>query len=509
MSSQPTPPYLAEQILRARLSLLATGWLDIISKNKDFQTTNKKTLNILDGGILRLSELDPKISKTSKQSAYLLFRDAHIKLDNKQIKGVLQLSWAPMAKPVGTKIILRVCYLPPARSVAAPLLSLQNLLAERLHWAENPATAPIHKLPGLCGIAASNHPEELDNLIQHAAEARAYLKADNLIRPLKQHISNPNDPRVQHQLEQKLFEGICRFIGSKSYQEPFSALAKHFPLSQIKDTLQLKPERAKLKILSLWMGALHMLKEPLADIHPDCRAYYSQLKNNWEKHDAPSPLVPLQKTRTRPLNSLERRLIALFWHIYHLQPHGLLNGWLGLLSQIDPLRNDETMQSEVKNILRKAFHTPHNEPWQLHTTFHSKMLPQPVQLAGDHLVAVLAANAIVPFFLGLARWKKDTEMEKTLYRFYLLLPTEISNPRIQYMEERLFLSSHKKRPLRSQQGILQLHQDFCHHFPYKCQLCKIPILRTQHTFIACHADNIDDGFLNKLFQPQTHSVHED
>ncbi len=463
-----------EQVFAQRLTLLAACWRELFSSKKNtkkltLHTVQQQSLVILDAGSLT----------SNNNHTCFLFHNTSIKLGKNQLQGQIQLSWQPLplpSPPPEPPVILQVVYQGSSPSSTLPLLSLKPYLHDRLCWAEELVSASKfqHMFPGPCGLAAAQNPQKLTDLLQHAAEARVRIKSDTLMQPLKQQLTSPHSEQAWKILEQALFEAVCRFIGFKPYQDSFTALAKHFPLSTIIPLLQLPISQARMQILARWMGTLHLLQQPPSLVHQDCRSYYTELQQLWISLKLQPLPKPLQRAKARPFNSPERRLTALFWHLHHMTPHGLLHGWLRFLSRLDNLRDDDSLQTQIKHFLRGAFHTPNHETWQFHTTFHAKTLSAPIQLVGEHLLAVLAANAIVPFLLGIAHWKQDEEMEKTLYRFYLLLPTEISNQRIQFMQYRLFLSHHQNRPLRLQQGLLQLQNDFCHHFPNNCHLCQLP-----------------------------------
>ncbi|HEX7926307.1 MAG TPA: hypothetical protein VF678_01875, partial [bacterium] len=72
--------------------------------------------------------------------------------------------------------------------------------------------------------------------------------------------------------------------------------------------------------------------------------------------------------------------------------------------------------------------------------------------------------------------RKDKELEKVLYRLFLVLPAEAPSHKTRFMEQRLLLLTPPVPTLRSHQGLLQIHQDFCAHFDTGCADCRFPDL---------------------------------
>jgi len=101
---------------------------------------------------------------------------------------------------------------------------------------------------------------------------------------------------------------------------------------------------------------------------------------------------------------------------------------------------------------------------------------KPVQLIGRERVIVLLANAVLPTLLGFARRDGDLELEKLLYRLYSVLPPARATQRTVFLERRLAPLTPLRRTLRTHQGLLQIHQDFCLSFHEGCSRCRLPDL---------------------------------
>jgi len=66
------------------------------------------------------------------------------------------------------------------------------------------------------------------------------------------------------------------------------------------------------------------------------------------------------------------------------------------------------------------------------------------QLVGKDRQTVIWANAVMQFFLALARHENEPELEKLLYQLFMILPAEASNSKTRFMEKRLWFSELSK-----------------------------------------------------------------
>jgi len=155
---------------------------------------------------------------------------------------------------------------------------------------------------------------------------------------------------------------------------------------------------------------------------------------------------------------------------------GWLRGWLRLLQHLDRLRDAPEFRREALRLLEQAFASPADEPWRTRIGFDQPPQRRAARLVGRERVVMLMANAVLPVFLGMARRDGNAELEKVLYRLYLVLPPEGSNQRTRFMERRLAPLAPLHPSLRTQQGLLQIHQDFCRSFYEGCARCRLPDL---------------------------------
>lgn len=323
------------------------------------------------------------------------------------------------------------------------------------------------QVPGRCGLrAAAGGPDAVVQVISHAAEERARQKAERLI------------PGWENKAEEQiLFELVFQSLGYRPHGELFRQLAMRFPILELDGFLDLPPHEARDQVLSRWFGALGLLEGADPGAMPgDAAKDYSAWRRIWETAGGGRLAVKLKRGGSRPWNSPERRLVGMFHHLYSTGARGWLKSWLGLLHELDALRDQPDLKKSALAKLDGAFATPDWEPWRGMVTFSSAPMQKAARLIGRDRVIIVMANALVPFFLAYARKRGDRELEKLLYRLFIVLPPEAPNQRTRFMEKRLLVLASMPRSLRMHQGLLQIHQDFCTSFHEGCQECAFPDL---------------------------------
>jgi hypothetical protein len=320
-------------------------------------------------------------------------------------------------------------------------------------------------LPGRCGLRASQlGPDALAQVVAHAAELRARSKAQRLAPFWKAGAE-----------EQLLFELIFQSLGYRPHAENFRNLAQRYPLDAILPALAKPAEEARTEVLSRWFGAFGLLAEAAVP-DPGAATEFETLRSRWRGlGDAPLQ-VKVRRGGGRPLNSPERRMVGMYHHLRTLGPRGLLRGWLAFLKELDLQRDQPEFRRTALLLLSELFAAPGEEPWLRRITFSAAPRRNPARLIGADRIAIVMANAVVPFFLAYARQRRDAELEKVLYRLFLVLPAEAPNHKTRFMEQRLLLLTPAAPTLRTHQGLLQIHQDFCVSFNEGCERCRFPDL---------------------------------
>jgi hypothetical protein len=324
-------------------------------------------------------------------------------------------------------------------------------------------------LPGRCGLrGALEGPEAVSALIAHAAEVRARKKSERLAPVFDQ----------EHE-EQILFVLIFQSLGYRPHAGAFVALAKRFPLRSLQRLLGLPEAEARDAVLCRWFGGAGLLEREASDSpDPEAQQEYARLRAAWRALGLSGGNEGWQRKVARPWNAPERRIVGMFHHLYHLHRQGWMRGWLGFLVELDGLRDEPGLRHTAVRALERMFLVPEDEPWRNRVSFDAAPLARSARLVGNDRIIILMANAVIPFFLARARRMGDSELEKLLYRLFIVLPPEAPNSKTRFMEQRLALSGELPKSLRTQQGLLQIHHDFCTSFDAGCENCAFPDLVT-------------------------------
>jgi len=323
-------------------------------------------------------------------------------------------------------------------------------------------------LPGRCGVEAlKGDTEGLVRVWRRAAEARAQNKAQRLA------MGTPKEDG------QKLFEEIFRSLGYREYAQPFVELAKQFPLESLWGPLKLPYMKAREEILARWFGWMGFLAVEPEGGDPALLEEFRLLRSRWQGLNMPLRTGDPVPGGGRPWNAPERRLVAMFHHVYQLGQENYLKGWLKRLRDIDPLRNKENLKNNALEALEEVFSTPRWEGWRRRVSFRLPPLGREADLVGVERLATVAANGVIPVFLAMARRDGDRELESLLYRLFHVLPPEGANRKTKFMAERLMIKPTTYRSLSGHQGLIQLHDDFCGAFLQGCAGCALPAMISQ------------------------------
>ncbi len=322
-------------------------------------------------------------------------------------------------------------------------------------------------LPGRCGMMVVEWgAQPLKQLLAHAAENRMQRKVDRIARQWE-----------RHEPEQLLFQLIFKSLGYSTHSHSFEELAQLFPISLLYPLLQQPYRVARTEILSRWFGACDLFsREKPHFVHATLRKEYYQWQERWQNQSVKQKIAGKFAMTSRPQNSPERRLIGMFHHVYRLSPQGLLKGWLKILTDLETISTEKSLKKQTLWQTQNLFATPDWEIWQSFLGLPDTRNSSLAQLIGKDRQLIIWANAIIPFFLAYARHEKWLALEKLLYRLFIVLPPESTNRRIRFMEKRLlpFPSiALKNKSLRFQQGLLQIHQDFCQSFDQGCERCQL------------------------------------
>ena len=354
-----------------------------------------------------------------------------------------------------------------------PELELAPFMSTEPPTSEMDARANLklfEELPGRCGVAAvENDAGKLKKIIGHAAEKRIQEKMQVLLNRWDE-----QDP------EELFFQLLFKSLGYSPFAQVFEELAKQYQFRELRPLFRQPQRTTRTLVLSRWFGACGLFSKNLTIADPSVRHEFLQWKSAWQglpEHPQVSSKISMV---FRPQNSPERRLLGMFHHLYRVSNEGLLKRWLVLLRDLSLFADEKELRQKALAETETLFSTPDWEVWQQHLVLGKSMQTHPVQLVGKDRQIILWANAVLPFFLAFARYQNEPELEKLLYRLFMILPAEAPNSKTRFMEKRLWFSELPKSPklklntYGNRQGLIQIQHDFCRNFHQGCVRCELP-----------------------------------
>jgi len=324
--------------------------------------------------------------------------------------------------------------------------------------------------PGKCGILLSNaDSNRCERLIQQAAESRLIQKSN----AFKSLFLNDN-----YQIwESGLYQSICKSLGYSSFAVVFENLAKKLNYYQVLKFYDLPVKQRRMELFSRWFGFLGLIDRFAADqILDESRREWFGLQQTWQSLNQEVMGDDIQiKKPSRPLNHPVRRLTGLFYHLEQIKFNGIFKSWLIFLKKCQKIM-DKNLEPviNIQKQLELLFPQPEWEPLSHVFSLHRpKKTKSKHKLIGKNRQLIILVNSILPYFLAWARKNQDSEFEKTLFKLFVLLPSEGSNRKTKFMEFRLNSKSSRniKKRLFYHQGLIQIHDDFCRNYYEGCKSC--------------------------------------
>ena len=297
--------------------------------------------------------------------------------------------------------------------------------------------------PRPCGLALRDHPERWEALLAAAGNHRLRRKAERL----RDRLSRMQD------CEQLLYEEIMAALGYKHNAAAFRRLAQRLPLTTWDQQASLEQAYARL------LGTAGLLPTIDAAQDDDGRRMLRLLWDQWWRHPVPpgDPILIAQHA-SRPLNAPARRLAA---------AAALFRGKQQLAAELFALPRDNANRwfQGVTNCLE---HRLDWEYWQWHLTLTGGRQPRPSALVGHQRISAMLANVILPLQAATGEFPAALACH--------LPPEDISAP-MREVANALFSRDHNPALYATrglyQQGLLQIHHDFCLNARAGCTHCAL------------------------------------
>ncbi len=372
----------------------------------------------------------------------------HQHADNPAYRDVrLHVVWEP-----GGAATVTLPTLPLHTALDAPLPELQHWLAGGAETDLPPAQV------GACAPALRALPARpLLELLAQAAWVRFERKAAELEARAR-----------QSGWRQALREGLFAALGYKHNVWPMRRLAGLLP------RLLPPPEApapAALALQARLLGVGNLLPAELTRAQPETDSYLRRVWDLWwrEADGFTDAILPRSMWRfhgLRPANHPQRRLaLATHWLV---EPdwEGRLEAWL--TTDLPPGVAARTLADRLQ--------APPDDFWSWHWTLRSPRLARPQPLLGLPRATDLAINVLLPWLWVRARAGGNQVLRRRAQQRFEAWPAGQDNAVLRLARQRLLGGERLPQPhtAATQQGLLQLVQDFCHCSNALCQQCPLP-----------------------------------
>jgi hypothetical protein len=354
------------------------------------------------------------------------------------------------------RVVLHVTYFPgpgaPTPATAGILhLPLADALAgvpsfsfDDVDLAAYPhAALPLSPRP--CGLVLRDAPDRWAPLLHDAGRHRLALKT----RRLADRLARVGDR------EQLFYEETMAALGYKHNSAAFRRLAQLLPLDAWDPAAPV--ERACARLL----GAAGLLPDVEAAADDEARQFCRRLWDHWWRDPPALPdgaPVKLARHATRPLNAPARRLAA---------AAALFGGGAQLAGELLAVPAEPAAKwfEAVAGVLERRCAWPY---WEWHLTAAGPRQGKPAALLGRNRLSAIAANVLLPLH-GAEGAPSDA-----LARH---LPAEDVSAPMRETANALFSRDHNPALYAGngllQQGLLQIHHDFCLNARAGCANCAL------------------------------------
>jgi len=307
--------------------------------------------------------------------------------------------------------------------------------------------------PGRCSNPALKGPSRLRDVVEMAGEWRILNKA-HLLRERMGHVGE----------DQAIYESLLSACGFSHFKHHFHTIARQLHYDRSRQLGREDPYLLETALLQIGGLLPDTLPESLDGAH-----HLARLQGLRRDRLAGLRSLPFawRRAGVRPSNSPERHLAGASRLLARTADRGLS----GVLMDIWA---EEMSPVERRRLFERVFPSATGF-WATHCTWSGKTMGRPLSLLGSGRVRSIIGNVFIPAALAIARQQRDRQLEERVFEFFVSLPKEPSNRVTGIMEARMLQGqSDIRRDFRTQQGLLQIHQDWCASNP-SCRNC--PMVR--------------------------------
>ena len=314
--------------------------------------------------------------------------------------------------------------------------------------------AALPQTPRPCGLALRDRPESWEPLLASAGRHRLQLKVQRMRGRLA---------RVQDR-DQLLYEEVMAALGYKHNAAAFRRLAQHLPLRIWDPDAPVELACARL------LGAAGLLPDPETAEDDESRVFARALWDHWWRDPLPVPgdgSVALARHSTRPANAPARRLAA---------AAAIFHGGARLVERLPAFPRTGAATPDAAKQVRRWFDAAASvfeersvwEYWRWHWTATGPRQQRPSALLGRPRLAAIVANVVLPLLATEGDLPEGWGDH---------LPSEDLSAPMREAAHALFSRDHNPALYAAhglyQQGLLQIHHDFCLNARAGCAGCAL------------------------------------
>ncbi len=315
-------------------------------------------------------------------------------------------------------------------------------------------------------------PEWMGRLLDAAGDHRLIRRADEAADLLRNH---PPD--------QILYERIAEALGYKNNRVPFLQLAGMLPLSALRRAVPPQADVAERLVLldaALFSTAGLLDGASSADVDGDTVAYLERLAEARERLAEALTRTKLAADQwrlsgSRPANNPARRMAALSALCAQYLHTGLFRHFLRVAQTTRP-KPHRSHGVAVRSALVNCFRELAHPYWSRRYTLGGKVLAAPRALVGAGRATSMLVDVLLPLMLAHARLEGDGGLQDVLRAVWNGLPRRQENSVTRRMKLVMFPNAEESdrvvNSARRQQGLHQLHRDFC-RTDVECQRCVV------------------------------------
>ncbi len=338
-----------------------------------------------------------------------------------------------------------------------PTLVLRpHLLESHLDWmesqeeeVESPGT---FSSPGRCAaLIAEQGIGPLRDFLAFAGEWRMLQKA----RAIRERMDRAG-------IAQAIYEDFLYACGFSHFKQHFRAVARALPYERARQLAQRDPHLLEAAMLQL--GGLLPASLPEGT---QAVPHFGRLRGLRNEELTTLRALPLtwRRVGVRPTNYPERRLAGAALFIARTAREGLAESLMAVWQEAEkPMAQRQALEALFPTSM--GF-------WSEHCTWAGKKMQTRTAPIGPGRIRSIIGNVFVPAALAVARHERDRALEEKIFRFFSALPAEPDNHIVQRMLPRVTGGAEGlKMTFQMQQGLLQMHSDWCEPNP-SCRNCSL------------------------------------